>query len=311
MTEPMINILLATYQGEAYLNAQLESIKAQTYRHWRLYISDDGSNDGTLEIIKNFSLSVSSTITVLSGPGKGATYNFLYLLNQISTDPSEDLYAFCDQDDIWLPDKLTAAFQHYRTQNLKTKQPYLYCGATRIVDVNLEFKRLSSKPSRPPSFGNALVQNIASGNTMVFNNALLNLIKIIKAEDVVIHDWLAYQVATGCDGVVFYDETAYLLYRQHSNNAIGANSGLKASFKRLQALVDGKTIVWADQTQAAINSINSHLKLSAMEQFQDFKEIRSEKKTLIRVNRYLKSTLIRQTLLGRISLAIAFIFRLI
>jgi glycosyltransferase involved in cell wall biosynthesis len=311
MTEPVVNILLATYQGEVYLKAQLDSLTAQTYPHWRLYISDDGSTDNTLNIIKEFSQRTTNSVTIYNGPCKGVTRNFLNLISKMSCDCGKDLYAFCDQDDVWLPEKLNAAVSHYRKQTLEATQPYLYCGATKIVDASLNFKSLSQKRPQPSSFGNALVQNLASGNTMVFNTALLNLIKLVEIECIVIHDWLAYQVATACEGVVYYERTPYLLYRQHNSNVIGSNSGLKARLERLQALRNGEIRKWADQTQTAINSINVYLKPSTAEIFQNFNEIRHEKNVLIRLRRYHKSTLIRQTLLGRISLVIAFIFRLI
>jgi glycosyltransferase involved in cell wall biosynthesis len=311
MTEPVVNILLATYQGEAYLKEQLDSLATQTYPYWRLYVSDDGSTDDTLSIIESFSQTTTNPVTVFQGPCIGVTRNFLNLIGKMPSERGGDLYAFCDQDDVWLPDKLTSAVGHYKKQTLKKSETYLYCGATKIVDANLNFKTLSQKRPKPPSFGNALVQNLASGNTMVFNAALLNLMKLVRVENVVIHDWLAYQVATGCKGVVYYERTPYLLYRQHSLNVIGSNSGFKARIARLHALSNGEIRKWADQTQAAIDSIDIYLKPSAAELLRSFKEVRCEKNVLIRVKKYYKSALIRQTFLGRISLTIAFTFRLI
>lgn len=311
MTDPIVNILLATYQGEEYLRAQLDSLVAQTYPHWHLYISDDGSTDHTLKIIEEFSQNCINSVTVFRGPCNGATHNFLSLISKIRNNRENDLYAFCDQDDIWLPDKLAVALKNYKKQNLKTMQPYLYCSATNVVDASLNFKTLSQLPTRLPSFGNALVQNIASGNTMVFNAALLNLMRRISAENVVIHDWLAYQLATGCDGVVHYDTTPTLLYRQHGSNVIGSNSGLTARLKRLQGLRDGEIKNWANQTQASIESIHEYLNLNAMEQFHKFKEMRSAPSALVRLVQYYKSDIKRHTLAGQLSLIYALIFKLI
>jgi glycosyltransferase involved in cell wall biosynthesis len=311
MTEPIVNILLATYQGEAYLKAQLDSLAAQTYPHWRLYVSDDGSTDSTLNIIKEFSQTTTNSVTIFHGPCKGVTRNFLNLISKMDSYCDKDLYAFCDQDDVWLPEKLNIAVQHYKKQTLKASQPYLYCSSTNIVDANLNFKSLSQKRPKPPSFGNALVQNIASGNTMIFNDALLNLMKRIRAENVVIHDWLAYQLATGCDGVVYYDHSPQVLYRQHNSNLIGSNSGLMSRFSRLQGLLGGEIKRWANQTEAAMESISQHLSSNALEQFIFFKKIRWLSNLWIRLVIFYKSNLIRQTQIGRISLLMAVVFKLI
>jgi glycosyltransferase involved in cell wall biosynthesis len=311
MTEPIVNILLATYQGEAYLKAQLDSLAVQTYPHWRLYVSDDGSTDGTLNIVKEFSQASNNSVTIFHGPCKGVTRNFLNLIGNIVKDCDKDLYAFCDQDDVWLPEKLNVAVEHFKIQTLKAAQPYLYCSATKIVDANLNFRASSQKRPKPPSFGNALVQNIASGNTMVFNGALLNLMKLIRAENVVIHDWLAYQLATGCDGMVYYDHNPHILYRQHNSNVIGSNSDLMSRFSRLQGLLGGEIKRWANQTEAAMESISQHLSSNAMEQFSFFKKIRWLSNLLIRLGIFYKSNLIRQTQIGRLSLLMAVVFKLI
>jgi glycosyltransferase involved in cell wall biosynthesis len=311
MTEPVVNILLATYQGEAYLKEQLDSLATQTYPYWRLYVSDDGSTDGTLNIVKEFSQASNNIVTIFHGPCKGVTRNFLNLIDKMVSVCDKDLYAFCDQDDVWLPEKLNAAVEHYKTQTLKAAQPYLYCSATKIVDANLNFKALSQKRPKPPSFGNALVQNIASGNTMLFNGALLNLIKLISAENVVIHDWLAYQLATGCDGVVYYDHNSHILYRQHNSNLIGSNSNLISRFNRLRALLAGEIKGWANQTEVSIESVNHYLSSNAIQQFKYFKNLRSEQNVLIRLDQYYKSKLTRQTRGAQTSFFIALIFGLI
>ena len=106
MTDSMrITILLASFQGERFIGAQLDSLARQDHRNWRLILSDDGSTDGTLEIVRRFAAAhPSREIEIRQGPRRGATRNFLSMIELV--EPGEAL-AFCDQDDLWLPDRLS------------------------------------------------------------------------------------------------------------------------------------------------------------------------------------------------------------
>jgi len=149
-----VHILLATYNGARYLDEQLQSIARQTHCDWTLTVSDDGSSDDTLDIVQRFSAQVNQPVTVLQGPRQGSsTANFFHLLAQAPTGNSLDLYAFCDQDDVWLDDKLSSAVKwhiQYSGQNVR-----LYCGRTQVVDEQLQPIGISPNIKRPPSFGNA------------------------------------------------------------------------------------------------------------------------------------------------------------
>lgn len=219
---PVIHILMATFQGGQYLREQLESLETQEYKNWRLTISDDGSTDDTLLIISKFSKKIQQSISILKGPGTGPVDNFFHLLNSVETENSGDLFAFSDQDDIWLSHKLELAASHFKKIGI-SKLPHLYCGRTRVVDDSLHPLTESDMPCREFRFENALLQNIASGNTMIFNLALLEIIKLISSKNAVWHDWVAYQVATGCGGEVYYEHSSQILYRQHRKNVIGAS----------------------------------------------------------------------------------------
>lgn len=104
---PRITILLCTFNGARFLAAQLASIEQQTHSNWRLIVSNDGSTDDTLTIIRHFADRVCQPVEIRHGPGRGAAANFLSL----ATDPEidGDLFAFCDQDDVWHPAKLSRA----------------------------------------------------------------------------------------------------------------------------------------------------------------------------------------------------------
>jgi len=170
--QPTVHILLATYNGARYLAEQLESIARQTHSAWTLTVSDDGSTDDTLDIVQRFATQVTQPVSLLQGPKEGSsTANFCHLVAQAPTDNVQDLYAFCDQDDVWHDDKLQRAVQWHAQHPSQSVR--LYCGRTQYVNEQLQPIGLSPSIKRPPSFGNALVQNIASGNTMVFSHAVL------------------------------------------------------------------------------------------------------------------------------------------
>ena len=311
MLEPTVHILLATYQGEAYLAQQLESLKAQSYTHWQLHVSDDGSIDGTEKIVAEFALNVPQTARFCSGPGKGATHNFFHLMNTVETESPSDLYAFCDQDDVWLPDKLASAMLHHAAQTLLADQPYLYCGRTRIVDQLLVEIGLTPVPRKPLGFGNALVQNVASGNTMVFNSALLKILRKIAPQDSVLHDWTAYQAVTACGGMMHFSDQPSLLYRQHGANVVGSNIGFISRISRLRFLFRGGYKGWSLQTIRAMRQISPHFAVDNLVLLTKFEAVQCEPNVLRRLSLMSGKKIWRQTRLGQASLAYSLLFDLI
>ena len=247
-----ICILMGTYNGEAYLAEQLLSIQNQSHTHWRLIISDDGSTDGTLDIAKAFQDSWGKNkLEIRQGPKLGFCKNFLSL----ATDPTikADFYAFADQDDVWMVDKLKIALDYFNTAN-SVDWPRVYCGRTQIVDEDLKFLGYSPLFSLPRSFRNALVQSIAGGNTMVFNQGAKALLEKAGLLTVVSHDWWVYQLIKGAGGVVFYDPEPTILYRQHDSALVGSNSNIKAKIGRFSFALNGRFKQW--------NSINYEALLS-------------------------------------------------
>lgn len=311
MLEPTVHILLATYQGEAYLKQQLASLTAQSYLNWELHVSDDGSTDGTQGIVAEFARKSAQTVRFCTGPGKGATHNFFHLMNTVAVSNPSDLYAFCDQDDVWLPDKLANAVLHRAAQTLALNQPYLYCGRTRIVDQQLVELGLTPLPCKPLGFGNALVQNVASGNTMVFNLALLKVMRLIDPHDSVLHDWTAYQAVTGCGGVMHFSDQPSLLYRQHGANVVGSNTGLASRMRRLRFLFKGGYKGWSLQTIRAMRKITHVLTKQSLTELQAFESIHSLSNPCRRLQTALNGTLWRQTRMGQASLVFALLLNII
>jgi glycosyltransferase involved in cell wall biosynthesis len=202
-TIPAIFILMGTYNGEAFLAEQLLSIENQSHKNWRLVISDDGSSDATLTIAREFQKKWGSDrLAIREGPIQGFCTNFL----SMACDPTikADYYAFSDQDDVWNNDKLSKALRYFTAEN-HLETPRLYCGRVQLADKNLVLLGLSPLFEMPRSFRNALVQSIAGGNTMVFNQSAKELLEKAGLQHVVSHDWWLYQIIKGAGGVVYYD----------------------------------------------------------------------------------------------------------
>lgn len=241
-----ITILMAVYNGAAYLEEQLDSIAAQTHPTWQIIASDDGSTDSSRTVLADVAHRWAGTGTgkleVVQGPRQGAAENFMSLLRHAQgQDPAPRWIAFSDQDDIWLPDKLARA-----QAALPADVPALYCGRTWIMDPQMTRRRLSAPRPRAPGFRNALVQNIASGNTILLNPAASAMVleAATRVGPVVVHDWWVYQLITGAGGRVIHDDTPVLLYRQHAGNEIGANDTLRARLKRIRQLLQGDFRDW-------------------------------------------------------------------
>lgn len=308
--QPTIHILLATHNGERYLEQQLGSIARQTYTSWTLTVSDDGSTDNTLLIVERFAKQVHQPVAVLRGPNQGSsTANFCHLIAQVRNDDPEDLYAFCDQDDVWYEDKLLRAV-NWHSQHLD--QAFrLYCGRTHFVNEKLDPIGLSPNIKIPPTFANALVQNIASGNTMVFSHATLITLKKIKPEHCVWHDWTTYLVTTALGGLICFDCKPSLLYRQHSNNVIGSNDGLISKIKRIKPLLQGRFKDWTDKNLKGLQDIELSQNSLQKNIYNQFILARTRSFFWYRILIWLKTDIRRQTPISNITLLVAFAFKLI
>lgn len=244
---------MSTYNGEQFLAEQLQSIEDQTHKNWRLVISDDGSSDNTLAIAKQFQTKwANDRLEIRQGPQQGFCLNFLSMA--CDTTIKADLYAFSDQDDVWMADKLERAMAYF-DENNESQLPRAYGGRTQIVDENLKPLGFSPKFTLPRSFRNALVQSIAGGNTMMFNQAAKELLEKAGLQKVVSHDWWLYQIVKGAGGIFYYDPKPSLLYRQHTNAVIGANSSFRARINRIFFVFNGRFKTWNDLNYAALSNI--------------------------------------------------------
>lgn len=243
-------ILMGLYNGEKYLEAQLESFSNQSHSCWTLIVNDDGSTDSGVKTLRAFREQVPQDVVLGQGPRKGFSRNYLSMLMSL---PKQASYvALSDQDDIWLPKKIERALEVVK--EFSTEEPVLYCSRTWIYTGKIGENTLSWLPHRVLGFCNALVQNVAAGNTIFLNPAATELVReaSIEAGDVAAHDWWIYQIISGAGGRIVFDPRPGLHYRQHSANQIGANRGLRARLIRLREILGGRLVLWNDQNIQAL-----------------------------------------------------------
>jgi len=317
-----VAILLATLNGERYLPEQLDSIRAQTHGRWTLWASDDASVDRTRAVLEDYrsrfaNLNAGSALRtsdacfsnvagettgerlqILTGPARGFVANFLSLA--CHPDIEADYFAFCDQDDIWVPGKLTRALDLLSAcgQN----HPALYCARTELIDAQGRPIGFSPRFGRPPSFANALVQSLAGGNTMVFNRpARALLMQAGASADVITHDWWLYLLVTACGGTVIYDAEPLTRYRQHAHNLVGANRSWRARFDRIRMLFRGDFRHSIDRHFLALDAVQGQMSAEHLLLLERFRRAR-QLPFWQRLDQFRQCRLYRQTPFGNAGL---------
>lgn len=264
-----VAVLLSAYNGEKYLREQINSILDQKGVNLDLYIRDDGSSDNTVSVIKEYTHSHKNVIGY-KGKNLGVGNSFMRLLYKV---PKQyDYYAFSDQDDYWLPDKLQKAIKKIR----ENAGPVLYASNQTIVDHDMKEtgKRYDSDLS--VDYRQIVSSNMISGCTMVWNAQLSDLLSADNRRpssellECRIHDvWVA--LAAAVTGTIVYDSNSYILYRQHKDNVVGAK---------------GKSIVsgWLDKIKHS-QGRNGRSKICT-ETIRCFGDVISDSEILKTLNRY-------------------------
>lgn len=219
-----IAVLMSTYNGEKYLREQLDSILTQKDVKISLLVRDDGSQDATCHILREYAFQ-GFNIKIYEEDNIGSTESFMKLLAYAyETYHDVDYFAFSDQDDIWQEHKLAHAIDVLVQQQEAPSTPQLYCSNLRIVDSNLAMIGFMHKEQEAErNKAKSLVESFATGCTMVFNKEALRLACIAPSHEVILHDLLLFHICMFM-GRVTYDSTALILYRQHQHNQIGANA---------------------------------------------------------------------------------------
>ena len=230
----MIDILLATYNGEKYLPELLSSLEQQTYTDWKLIIIDDCSKDKTIDILHSFKETSKHSIEIFVNPKPvGCGKDNFFALAKKSTS---DYIAFCDQDDVWLPNKLETCMQAMcDAEKENTSLPILVYSDLKVVDNNLNPISPSffsySNYRKNPQLQHIICQNQITGCTILANKALNQLcIQAQNYDQILMHDsW--YGITAMTFGKVIYINRPLILYRQHGNNSVGAINANSIQYK--------------------------------------------------------------------------------
>ena len=228
--KPKVLVLLATCNGEKYLRQQLDSIYAQEDVEVSIFATDDGSTDSTIAILEEYKKNHSLTIHHHGEPHE-FTYNFIDAIFA-NKNTSFDYYAFSDQDDVWMKEKLSSAIEM-----LKKNSKNVYSSNLTIVNENLDGETLMNDDSiQRCNKYNAVFENVATGCTIVFSKAFLDLLVRYYPKNIYLHDYWVYLLAIYTDNYI-YDSRSFIKYRQHGCNQIGDSSkkGVKTYYKRFKA----------------------------------------------------------------------------
>ncbi len=216
-------VLLSTFNGEKYIEQQLNSLLEQHNVNISVLVRDDGSLDKTCMILDKWKSKMS--LEWYSGNNIGWRDSFMDLLY---SSGEYDYYAFCDQDDVWLPNKLSVAIQKLEAVPMG---PKLYFSNIMSWD-GIKEQGLAKSASLYFDKYTCLVQSISTGNTMVFNKPLRDIICLEKHPQYVLaHDYWVFKVATLL-GRVYYDPNSYILYRQHGDNQVGVKRTVLWNIRR-------------------------------------------------------------------------------
>ncbi|HFH6846798.1 TPA: glycosyltransferase family 2 protein [Streptococcus agalactiae] len=239
-----VNILMATYNGEKFLAQQIESIQKQTFKEWNLLIRDDGSSDKTCDIIRNFTAKDSRIrfINENEHHNLGVIKSFFTLVNY----EVADFYFFSDQDDVWLPEKLSVSLE--AAKHKASDVPLLVYTDLKVVNQELNILQDSMIRAQSHHANTTLLpeltENTVTGGTMMINHALAE--KWFTPNDILMHDWFLALLAASLGEIIYLDLPTQL-YRQHDNNVLGARTmdkrfkilreGLKSIFTRYWKLI--------------------------------------------------------------------------
>ena len=218
--EPRVAILLSIFNGKRYLGDQLRSFTAQTHNNWQLYWRDDGSTDSSAAVVVAFANKLGNGQCVrLSDDGPLRTTRSFLALLRTALQGGSTLFAFSDQDDVWLPDKIAHAVD--ALDQVAAGRPALYFCARTLVDSTLQPIGQAPALHRPPGFPAALTQNVVPGCCMILNRAAAELIVAAEIPDRTWHDWWCYIVVAAGGGLVLGGDSPDILYRQHDGNLVG------------------------------------------------------------------------------------------
>lgn len=280
----LVAVLMSTYNGEKYLREQLDSILSQQDVEVSLFIRDDGSRDGTVEILEEY-VKGHRNIHLIKGENMGVGNSFMSVLK--SAKREADYFAFADQDDIWMPLKLREAVL---TLDGKTV-PCCYCSNQTLVDKTGAYMRDRHSDPIDTGYMQILCNNEVTGCTMVWNRQLQGLLmdeRRFPSADVLkkrIHDvWVA--MVASVVGELYYDQRSFIQYRQHENNVVGVrkSSLLREWKKKLRnpALRNGRSALAGEIVEKYGDLIRDRAVKERLRCYADYRKKLTERCRLLR-----------------------------
>lgn len=247
-----IAILMATYNGERYLAEQIDSLLVQDCQDWHLYVHDDGSKDGTVSVIKDYIKKHPEKITLLDYPPQGGPCrNFLSMLERVEAP----YYMFCDQDDVWLPEKISQSLEAMTHEESATSHK----GVVIFTDLNIVDEHLNVTfnsmweysglyPQYIQTFSDAGGHTVlATGCTMLFNQQAKEACLRFDSNRAVMHDiWLCLCTLSQ-GGILHGINQPLVLYRQHGNNCLGSGTTDVSSINLMYRLLNIRRIIRSNQ----------------------------------------------------------------
>lgn len=259
ITDKTVAICLATYNGEKYLQEQLNSILRQSYQDFHLFIRDDSSSDKTIEIIKENISRHQDKITLIDDPsykGGSSKANFASILSYVTKSYNFKYFMFSDQDDYWLEDKIKICMNSMLNTEQMFSGPILVHTDLRVVDQNLKtlgdsFFDYRALDVSKKDLNHLLIQNNITGCTMLWNKSLNDIIDL-ENENIAMHDWWISLVASAFGNIICIKKPT-ILYRQHGDNVVGATKVNTVGFivKRLTGSAHVKETLYMAVEQAS------------------------------------------------------------
>jgi len=210
MNDKKIKVLLSTYNGANYIKEQIDSILEQTYGNIEIYVRDDGSKDHTLKILEEYEKK--KLIHLEKGQNAGFIKSFFSLVKNCG---DADYFAFCDQDDVWMKDKIERAIKILEGRD--STKPLLYFSDYEFYDEKMNFVERVKSYKKPPTFRNSLVDCMSLGFNSVFNRTAREKMAGNIPDHSCGHDWWTYMLCAGL-GEVIYDRQSTVKYRRHGKS---------------------------------------------------------------------------------------------
>lgn len=242
MKKAKVGIVLASFNGKDYIKEQIESILNNTYQNWNLYIYDDGSTDGSIELVKSYVKQYKGKIQlIINEENKGVKRNFLE--GMVCCDHSYVM--FCDQDDIWYTDKIELTLRRmYEGEKREGKGvPRVVFTDAKVVsqskkELSSSFHKSNHLNTKKLDLPHLLMENKMMGCTSMVNRALVNKMAFLP-EYCKMHDW--WIILIGCAfGAVEYIDKPTMLYRQHTGNVIGDQKFISYVRRRITSMKQQK-----------------------------------------------------------------------